>query len=65
MMRSRLLCYVITTVVAVFSGGCSLVVDFDRALLVDAGTDGGVDAGFDAGVDAGTDAAADARVDAR
>ena len=34
-------------------GGCSLVVEFDRSLLVDAGTDAGV---IDASVDAGSDA---------
>ena len=55
MMRPRSLLYVATAVVAVFIGGCSLVVDFDRALLVDAGTDGGVDAGFDAALDTGSD----------
>ena len=27
-------------IVAVFVGGCSLVVDFDRSLLLDGGTDG-------------------------
>jgi hypothetical protein len=40
-------------------GGCSLIVDFDRSLLVDAGTDGGADASVDAAVDAGDDAAVD------
>jgi hypothetical protein len=32
-------------------GGCSLIVDFDESLLVDAGTDGGIDAGTDGGAD--------------
>ena len=31
------------------ASGCSLVVDFDRSLLIDAGTDGGVDASVEAG----------------
>jgi hypothetical protein len=61
MMRSEYLLYVVTAVIAVFIGGCSLVVDFDRALLVD----GGVDAGADAAVDAGPDAAVEAGVEAR
>jgi len=65
MMRPGSLLYVTTAVVAVFIGGCSLVVDFDRELLVDAGTDGGVDAGFDAAVNTGSDATANAGVDPR
>ena len=36
-------------------GGCSLVVDFDPALL----RDGGADTGIDASVDGGSDAAGD------
>lgn len=49
-------------------GGCSLVVDFDPALLPDggrdAGADGSVDAGVDGAVDAGTEAAEDGDADA-
>ena len=50
-------------VVSMYLGGCELVVDFDRSLLVDAGEDGGIgDASFegDAGVDddAGSEEAA-------
>jgi len=37
-------------VVCAASTGCQLVVDFDRSLLVDAGTDAGEDAGSDGGV---------------
>jgi hypothetical protein len=36
-------------------GGCSLVVDFDRSLLLDAGPDGGVDISGDAGDDRSAD----------
>ena len=53
MMRFRSLLFVIAAVVAVFIVGCSLVVDFDRSLLIDGGVDGGVDAGVDVGVDGG------------
>jgi len=41
-------------------GGCSLVVDFDRSLLRDAGPDGGVDISGDAGSDRATDEEAQA-----
>jgi len=44
---------------AVSLDGCSLVVDFDRSLLVDAAVDPSPDASLDAGVDAG-DAGPDA-----
>ena len=37
-------------VVWVVATGCQLVVDFDRSLLVDAGTDAGENAGSDGGV---------------
>jgi hypothetical protein len=37
---------------ALVFGGCSLVVDFDRSLLQDDGTDAGIDAGVDASIDA-------------
>lgn len=57
---SRPLPFAILLLTALGLGGCSLVVDFDRSLLVDAGTDGGaiegsVDAGSqgDGGVEAG------------
>lgn len=57
---SRPRVFAILLVTALDLGGCSLVVDFDRSLLVDAGTDGGaidgsVDAESqsDAGVEAG------------
>jgi len=41
-------------------GGCSLVVDFDRSLLVDAGVDGGfADASIEGLVDAGGDMVVD------
>lgn len=65
MMRSQHLLRIVTAVVAVFLGGCSLVVDFDRALLIDAGVDGGADAGVDAAVDAGSNSAVDANAAAR
>ncbi len=29
----------------IVAGGCSLVIDFDRSLLLDSGVDGGVDSG--------------------
>ena len=49
MMRADTLRFVVPTLpavfLAVFLGGCSLVVDFDRSLLVDAGVDAGLDAG--------------------
>jgi len=54
-----LLCCV-ATFLAVFLGGCSLIVDFDRSLLVDASVDGGFDAGPDPGRSAGADAGVDA-----
>lgn len=42
------------------AGGCSLIVDFDTKLLLDAGLDAGMDAGPDAGgsVDASVEARA-------
>jgi len=46
-----IVCFVATLLTALM-GGCSLVVDFDRSLLVDAA----VDASLDGGVDAETDA---------
>jgi hypothetical protein len=60
MMRPGPLLCCATTVLAVFLSGCSLVVDFDRSLLVDASVDAGLDGGVDAGSDAGVDAGADA-----
>lgn len=53
-----------SVLLAASAGGCSLVVDFDRSLLLDSGIDGGVDAGADAAVDAEQGAAVDASVDA-
>jgi len=41
-------------------GGCSLIVDFDPKLLIDAGIDAGMDAGPDAGPDGSVDAAVEA-----
>jgi hypothetical protein len=41
-------------------GGCSLIVDFDPTLLIDAGVDAGTDAGPDAGPDGSIDAAVEA-----
>ena len=56
--------FAILLVTTLVLGGCSLVVDFDRSLLVDAGTDGGaIDASLDAepqrdgGVEVGASAA--------
>jgi hypothetical protein len=37
-------------------GGCSLIVDFDPTLLIDAGVDAGTDAGPDGSVDAAVEA---------
>lgn len=58
-----LLCCV-ATFLAVFLGGCSLIVDFDRSLLVDASADASLDGGFDAGLDPGPDAGVDAGAEA-
>lgn len=57
----------IHAVLALGLSGCSLVVDFDRTLLVDAGVEAGVEAAVpvseevaaDAGVEAGRDSAVD------
>lgn len=38
---------VIGMLLAIFVGGCSLVVDFDRSLLLDSGVDAGIDGGAD------------------
>ncbi|MBW1907310.1 MAG: hypothetical protein JRJ24_18815 [Deltaproteobacteria bacterium] len=69
MMRAEILRFVVPTLpavfLAVFLGGCSLVVDFDRSLLVDAGVDAGLDAAVDAGEDAAVDAGGDAAPNAR
>ena len=64
-MRSQYLVHVVATVIAVVVGGCSLVVEFDRALLVDAAVDGGVDAGLEGAPDAGPDSSVDASAAAR
>ena len=50
-MRCQSSALVIFAAAAVFVGGCSLVVDFDRSLLADAGIDGGSDAGLDPAFD--------------
>lgn len=63
MMRLGPLLGCAATVLAVFIGGCSLVVDFDRRLLVDASVDASLDGRFDAGPDVGADGV-DAGVDA-
>jgi len=67
-MRYEALRLFAVSVIAVCMGGCSLLVDFDRNLLVDAGVDAGVDASVDASVDVGPDEMAelgeDAAVDA-
>jgi hypothetical protein len=60
MIRAETLLFLLATVLAVFIGGCSLVVDFDRSQLVDAS----VDAGLDGAVDAAETATVDAAVDA-
>jgi len=60
MKRFEPLLFLVVTVIEVSIGGCSLVVDFDRSLLVDAAVDASFDGGVDAAVDAGTDAEADA-----
>jgi hypothetical protein len=52
MQRFEPLLCLVATVLAVLIGGCSLLVDFDQSLLVDAA----VDASLDGGVDAETDA---------
>ena len=56
MMRFDTLPVLLATVLALVVSGCSLVVDFDRSLLVDAG----VDAAPDASLDASSEQAADA-----
>jgi len=56
MTRFDTLPVLLATVLALVVSGCSLVVDFDRSLLVDAG----VDAAPDASVDAGGEEPADA-----
>ena len=44
-------------------GGCSLVVDFDRSLLPDGGTDAGIDPSIDAEVEEGIEAVNDGGTD--
>lgn len=59
----RIVAGLLLTVVSSFGAtGCSLIVDFDRRLLVDAGVEGGdgaVDGDPDGGPDAGDDAGGD------
>lgn len=62
MIRAPRLCLIV--VAAVGFGGCSLVVDFDRSLLLDGGPDGGVDAAVEAAIDGEVDAGDNAAVDA-
>jgi hypothetical protein len=57
MVRAR---FPLVLLIALGLGGCSLVVDFDPALL----RDGGADTGIDASVDGGSDAAVDGGQDA-
>ncbi len=52
MTRSAYLLCCAAMLFAASLGGCSLVVDFDRSLLVDAAVDPSPDAGVDAGPDA-------------
>ena len=59
-MRYEALRLFAVSVIAVCMGGCSLLVDFDRSLLVDAGVDASVDPGPDEIAEAGEDAAVDA-----
>lgn len=51
---------VIGLLLAIFVGGCSLVVDFDRRLLLDAGVDAGIDGGVDQAPSAEVDSSEDA-----
>lgn len=60
-MRCAWLSFVSATLLGL--GGCSLVVDFDRSLLRDGGSDGGVDASVDGGSDPVMDGGEDAAVD--
>lgn len=60
MTRSAYLLCCAATLFAASLGGCSLVVDFDRSLLVDAAVDPSPDASLDAGPDAGVDPEPDA-----
>jgi len=55
MVRFQTLRLFAITAIAVLIGGCSLLVDFDRSLLVDAGVDSGPDANVSTGEDAGAD----------
>ncbi|MFA9470868.1 MAG: hypothetical protein ACERNK_09860 [Deltaproteobacteria bacterium] len=64
MMRYETLRLFAISAVAVCMGGCSLLVDFDRSLLVDAGVDAGVDASVDASVDVRPDEMAEVGEDA-
>ena len=64
MMRYEALRLFAVSVIAVCMGGCSLLVDFDRNLLVDAGVDAGVDASADVGPDEMAEVGEDAAVDA-
>lgn len=60
MMRYEALRLFAISAIAVCMGGCSLLVDFDRSLLVDAGVDASVDVRPDEMAEVGEDAAVDA-----
>ena len=60
MMRYETLRLFAISAVAVCMGGCSLLVDFDRSLLVDAGVDASVDVRPDEMAEVGEDAGVDA-----
>jgi len=64
MMRYEALRLFAVSAIAVCMGGCSLLVDFDRSLLVDAGVDAGVDASVDVRPDEMAEVGEDAGVDA-
>ena len=64
MMRYEALRLFAVSVIAVCMGGCSLLVDFDRSLLVDAGVDASVDASVNVGPDEMAELGEDAAVDA-
>ena len=62
MRSARSLKVLLVAMAILIVGGCSLVVEFDRSLLLDGGVDGGADGSVDTGdeVDASADAGSDA-----
>ena len=60
MMRYEALRLFAISAIAVCMGGCSLLVDFDRSLLEDAGVDASVDVRPDEMAEVGEDAGVDA-----